>query len=129
MNQFNIWDKEKQSINERRHIAPKEREIWWLNIGQNIGWEQNGGKDSFLRPVLVFRLFNSKLFFGILMTSGDKNEDSWYYLKTIHNGKKYFFLLMQARLFSTKRLHQVIRRIDGQEFKGVQSAFKKVMRI
>ncbi len=129
MNTFDNWNDKKQNLHKRKDVMPNEREIWWLYIGKNIGWEQNGSENKFLRPVLVFRLFNSKIFFGIPMTSGDKNEDSWYYLKTIHNDKKYFFLLTQARLFSTKRLHQLIREIDRKEFKKVQLAFKKVMRI
>ncbi len=129
MNEFDEWNKQKQDIDIRKHTTPKEREIWWLYIGKNIGYEQNGDVSKFLRPVLVFRLFNSKMFFGIPMTSGDKNEESWYYLKSMHNNKKYFFLLTQARLFSSKRLHQVIRRIDYDEFKKVQMAFKRVMKI
>ncbi len=129
MNEFDNWNGKKQEINTHKDIVPKNREIWWVYIGRNIGHEQNGSSRGFLRPVLVFRLFNSKMFFGIPMTSGDKNEDSWYYLKTIYNGKKFFFLLTQARLFSTKRLHQLIREISEGEFKRVKAAFKKVMKI
>ncbi len=129
MNEFDEWNKQKQDIQERKPIMPKEREIWWLLLGKNIGYEQNGSKENFLRPVLVFKFFNTKMFFGIPMTSGNKNEESWYYLKTVYNGKKYFFLLTQARLFSTKRLHQLIREVGEIEFKEVQKAFKKVMGI
>ncbi len=84
MNQFDVWSKERQSLDTRKHVTPKNREIWWLYLGKNIGWEQNGSEQKFLRPVLVFRLFNSKMFFGIPMTSGDKNEESCKNLKPPH---------------------------------------------
>ena len=127
--EFDTWNIQKQSTHKRKHVLPNEKEVWWVRIGKNIGFEQNGKGELFLRPVLVFRLFNSKMFFGIPMSSGSKNEKSDFCFKVTHNEKQYFLLLPQARLFSTKRLQQLIRTIDSNEFMLVKKAFRKLYRI
>jgi mRNA interferase MazF len=54
MNLFNIWNKTKQRINQKNNFFKiKEGEIWWCNLGYNIGSEVYGKGNSFLRPVLV----------------------------------------------------------------------------
>ena len=35
-----------------------EGEIWWVSLGQNVGYEANGKNEKFERPVLVVRKFN-----------------------------------------------------------------------
>ena len=42
--------------NGQHSVSFKERDIFWVSIGQNIGYEQNGKSDIFSRPVLILVL-------------------------------------------------------------------------
>jgi len=129
MNKLNKWNKIKQETNTREHVRIMPREIWWTRVGENIGFEQNGKGEEFTRPVLAIRVLNKKMFIGIPMSSSDKNDKSSYYFKVIYEGKEYYALLLQVRLFSTKRLKQLIRMIDKKEFNDIKMALRKLMRI
>jgi hypothetical protein len=66
---FYIWNSKKQELDsEKIHFRFRERDIFFIHIGVNIGFEQNGGKD-FLRPVVVYKKFNKHVFLGIPLTS------------------------------------------------------------
>ena len=40
----------------------KEREIWWIAVGRNVGEESNGKGNRFSRPVIVFKNSPTTLF-------------------------------------------------------------------
>lgn len=49
---FNIW----MPLKERIHFTGRkwefrEKEIWWMAMGENVGTEVNGKGDSFSRPM------------------------------------------------------------------------------
>ena len=51
---FDEWNVVKKIIDQAPSVKYfNNREIWFLNLGENIGFEQNGKGDEFLRPVLV----------------------------------------------------------------------------
>ena len=55
MKNFDDWNIVKQRTEQKQHIANfKEREIFWANIGENIGFEQSGKGNDFMRPLLIF---------------------------------------------------------------------------
>ena len=47
-----------QDIQERPYF--KEREIWWVNLGVNVGFEQDGKGDNFERPILILKKFGER---------------------------------------------------------------------
>src|SRR5680860_1545617 len=54
-----------------------EREIWFIKIGENVGFEQNGKGEEFLRPVIVYKKFSASVFLGIhcLLYTSDAADD------------------------------------------------------
>ena len=57
---FKGWHKDKEIIhNEKPRVFFHEREIWFTYLGVNIGFEQDGQGDKFLRPVIILRKFNN----------------------------------------------------------------------
>ena len=53
---FSDWTKLKIRIHSRRKkVYFKEREIWWVSLGVNIGHEQDGKNIRFERPVLILK--------------------------------------------------------------------------
>ncbi len=47
----------------------KEREIWWVSIGINIGHEEDGKGEQYSRPVLILKKFNKYTFSGIPLST------------------------------------------------------------
>jgi len=127
MKKFDEWNKIKKEINQNiKDILPAKRQVWWLSAGLNIGVEEDGKNNNFERPVLVVRVFNKQCFLGIPITSADKTNKK-YYFPIEYNGDKYFLILSQIRLFSTKRLLRKIFKLDGQEFLKTKQELKKVI--
>jgi len=62
------WSK-KRTDNKKIIPQIKQREIYWANIGENIGFEQNGKGDNFMRPLLIFKKFSNNIFFGIPLST------------------------------------------------------------
>ena len=64
---FRAWHKLKYKIshNSDLPLGYKERDIWWLSLGHNVGVEEDGKGEMFNRPVLVVKGFNKDLFWGV----------------------------------------------------------------
>lgn len=113
---FDKWNNQKKIIDARKNTKTiKEREVFFLQIGENVGFEQNGKGDKFLRPVLVYKKFSNHLFLGIPLTSQDK-KDSRFYAEFSFKNKKSTALLSQIRLFDSKRIDYLYGRISQEQF-------------
>jgi len=121
------WTKLKIKLFIRSHkeIYFYEREIWWVSLGKNIGFEENGKNDNFERPVLVLKKFNKQIFWGLPITT--KNKKSKYYCSINYNDKEYSVILSQIRLISSKRLLRKIRKLSPDEFTKVKNRFKMLI--
>ena len=124
---FDRWnEKKKETEYNTKNILPKIKEVWWLSIGLNVGVEEDGKNNNFERPVLVVKVFNRQCFLGIPITSADKSNKK-YYFSVIHNRKKFFLILSQIRLFSTKRLSRIIYKVDNQNFLRIKKVLRKTV--
>jgi len=123
---FDEWNRLKKRLNQNKiKIVLKERNIYLLSIGKNIGNEIYGKKDKFLRPVLVVKKLGSDYFYGIPLTK-TKKEGSYFhtfsYIKSIESTA----LLNQLRVFNAKRVLKYHGRISSEEFKKIKSKLKKL---
>ena len=66
---FDRWNGQKAELNNAASILSfKEREIWFCHLGLNIGHEQDGDAETFLRPALILKKFPNETFFAIPLT-------------------------------------------------------------
>ena len=129
---FDLWNDLKKQINsnDTPHLF-SEREVWWISIGLNIGYEQDGKNEEFHRPVLVLKKFNKEMFFGIPLTS--KYREGKYYadFKFYKNGEdeatSSTALLSQTRLYSSRRLIRRVVKLNEVTFNEVKSRFTKLI--
>ena len=106
MKPFDKWNEKKKIIDKQEKlIGLKERDVVFVNMGVNIGREQNGKGEEFLRPVVVIKIFNRSLFFGIPLTSKQKNGDFFLDVSFTHKNEEInsTAILVQAKSFDTKR--------------------------
>ncbi|EKD80624.1 MAG: hypothetical protein ACD_40C00048G0001, partial [uncultured bacterium] len=84
---FDGWIEKKKQTDAKTSRAPyfKERDIWWVSVGVNVGFEEDGKNGNFVRPVLVVKKFNQELFLGLPMST--KLKKNKYYLPVSMQGK------------------------------------------
>jgi mRNA interferase MazF len=81
---FDSWNLLKKKIQIKNSVPSfKSKEIWWCNLGINIGSEQDGKGLLFSRPVLVIKKISRQLFVGIPLSSKIK-EDKIFFNKFYH---------------------------------------------
>ena len=55
-NSFDKWNEvKKETQNENITVGFKDRDIFYIKMGKNIGSEQNGKGNNFVRPVVVLK--------------------------------------------------------------------------
>jgi mRNA interferase MazF len=125
MNNFDEWIKEKKALHDKKNFAfCKTQQIWWCEIGQNVGVEINGKNSNFERPVLILKIFNTEMIFVVPLTT--QKKDNPYYIKLKDESIEKYAVLSQARLISARRLVRKITKIDNEEFKNIKHKFKSI---
>lgn len=103
-----------------------EREIWWIAIGHNVGFEQDGKGNKYARPVLVARKFNEFLFWGIPLTSTKKNG-VYYYNFRYKSKQTSTAILSQLRAFDSKRLLDKDGVMNEEDFGNIQKQLRNII--
>lgn len=109
MKNYRSWHNKKEkleNISERPFFH--EREVWYCYLGANVGFEQDGQGEDFLRPVIIIKKFNNEIFWGIPLTKSNKklnkNNEKYYYDFDFTEDVKSRAILSQLRLIDSKRL-------------------------
>ena len=129
MNEFEVWCKLKTKVDSKEKIIGfKERNIAFIHMGRNIGMEQNGKGDLFLRPVIVVKRLNRRLFFGIPMTSKEKSGSFFLPIAYTHKGREYksTAILAQAKVFDAARIRYLKGMIRIEDFKQLKKRFEEL---
>jgi mRNA interferase MazF len=118
---FDGWNVKKKEADSNGSKPPlfKERDVWWLSVGVNVGFEEDGKHGNFARPVLIIRKFNRYLFMGLPMST--KIKENKYYFKVTLQGKTVSVLISQLRAFSSKRLWYKLGELDSKDFTRVMN--------
>ena len=127
MKRYNEWNQIKIKIDAKtkKIITPKEREVYWASIGENICNEQNGKGNIFSRPVLIIKRFSRSMFFGVPLSTHTK-EGNFFYNFTFLD-KPSNALVVQGRIFDTKRLENRIEMIGKNDFENIKKSLKELL--
>ena len=114
-NHLGKWlDKTRKLNNSNsREIFIRSRQIWFCNLGINIGSEQNGSIKNLTRPVLILKNIDKNLVFIIPITSTNSQSSSTEIKANKING---FALLNQARIIDKRRLIFKVDTLDSSAF-------------
>lgn len=113
--------KEKLHNTDAESPLVRERDLWWVSIGENIGSEMNGKSRLFSRPALIIKKL-AHGFFLVAPTTSQPHEGSWY-VKIEQAGKDIFVCLHQIRTIDYRRLSTKLGQIDTNDFDKVKTAF------
>lgn len=108
-----------------------EREIWFCHLGENVGFEQDGRGDDFLRPVVIVRKFNNEIFWAIPLTKlkskKTKSVSKYYYEFSFISNIKSLAVLSQIRLVDGKRLARLIGILPEDQFRELKEKLKALL--
>ena len=91
-NDFDNWNaKKKKAHKEKQRPFFYEQEAWFCTLGVNIGFEEDGKGDDFLRLVLVLRKFNKAILWALPMTKNIKSGK--YYHEISFDGRNSSLIL------------------------------------
>lgn len=124
---FLKWSAKKSIINNI--VRPPffhAREIWFCYLGANIGFEQDGKGDDFLRPTLVFRKFSREVLWGIPLTK-TKKEKLYYFRFSFKPKIESVAILSQIRLIDARRLSYKMGEIADRDFLLLNQKFKALL--
>lgn len=121
---FQNWHNKKTQINKiNKRPFFHEREIWWVALGVNVGFEQDGGGKDYLRPIIVFRKFNNEIFWAIPLTHTQK-KTKYYFQFIFKDNLSSTAVLSQIRLMDALRLSHKIGNMSDNDFENLIKKFK-----
>jgi mRNA interferase MazF len=120
---FKSWHTKKSVIHNdtQRRVYFNEREIWWCSLGPNVGDEQDGEGDDFMRPVIILKQFNKEVFWALPLTTQTKNG-KYYFPVDLRDGRERRAILSQLRLVDAKRLKKKLAVLPEVSFQELRKA-------
>lgn len=125
---YKFWTPIKADLHNSQNKRPGfyEREIWYCHLGENVGFEQDGKGNDFLRPVVVFKKFNKEIFWAVPLTSNIK-KSRYYFVVKVSEDVKSSAILSQIRLMDAKRLGYKIGNVEVSEFEKLKKKLKDLI--
>ena len=118
---FNKWHIEKSNLHENKVRAFfHEREVWFASVGLNIGFEQDGRGDEFLRPIIILKKFNNEVLWCIPLTKNQKKGKYYFSFKLGDNISTA--ILSQIRLLDAKRLEYKLGDMSEKDFANLKKS-------
>lgn len=124
---FDLWNDSKKFINYKNiHKLYSVREIWWCQLGVNIGYEQDGTGNGHERPVVILKGFSKYVCIVIPLTTSTKRNLYHISVGEVDN-KKAFAIISQIRLIDTKRLINKLGTLEESLFEFMRKAVKDIL--
>jgi len=124
---FDNWNDIKKKISKvKKPRSFQEMDIFNVKIGKNIGFEQNGVGNQYVRPVLILKKFNKHFFFAIPLSTTTK-QSSYNFEFEFLEDKQSVALLSQLRNMDAKRLLNKIGKIKKDDFQALKKQLIEIM--
>ena len=105
---------------QAKQVLFRAQEIWWCSFAANVPVE-TGGSSAIERPVLVFRKFNSEVFWGLPLTTKKKDGGKFEFVFSMHQLDRTA-LLSQMRVLSSRRLIRRLGKISDAQLRSLNAA-------
>lgn len=130
---YRTWTSVKTSVNNSsyKRLFFHERQVWHCHLGENIGFEQDGRGELFLRPVVIIRKFNNEIFWGVPLTRTDKDLPFYFsfYVQAegVNKKDKSIAVLSQVSLIDARRLRRHVGYINKEDFGALKQKLKALL--
>ncbi len=123
---FDKWNEVKKKTEAEQPRLYTVREIWWCRFGLNIGTEQDGKGEWYVRPCIILRGFGPDACLVVPLTTSPRKHVLRISLGKI-NGEKANANLSQIRVVDTRRLEEKIGFLDIDIFSKLRKAAKDLL--
>ena len=123
---FDAWNEVKKQTNSESPRLYTVREIWWCRLGVNIGTEQDGRGESFLRPAVIVRGFGPDACLVVPLTTSERDHPLRVSVGMV-DGRLARANLSQLRVIDTRRLVEKIGFLDKKIFMSMRKAAKVLL--
>lgn len=124
MDIFDQWNKKKKNTNNGKRRYFHEREIVLAELGYNIGVEQNGKGEKFLRPVVILKKLNNAM--AIVVPTTTQIKRRWYEFPLFFGGRSSVALITQIKLIDAKRIFRKIDQVPQSDFEALKKQVIKM---
>jgi len=123
---FDQWNEKKKQIDAKEsRLFFYQGEVWWVNLGLNIGYETNGKGDDYMRPVIILKKYNEFSFLALPLTTSKKTNKYRIFVGVV-DGKEAYGNLSQLRNIDSKRLINKVGYVDGRLFIDIKKKARRV---
>jgi mRNA interferase MazF len=125
---FDTWNEEKKFINVRQDTSAiffKEQEIWWTHFGLNVGNEQDGKGEEFLRPVLVLKKFSPTMFYALPLTTKKQTRNYLVPCPSLDKVSRQVNIT-QMKTLDIRRLDRRITFVQEEHFAVIRKAVREL---
>jgi mRNA interferase MazF len=107
-------------------VGYKERDIWLASVGENIGFEEDGKGEKYLRPVLILKIFNRQLCHAVPLSTTEK-RGKFYHAFDGGTGRTSVAILSQSRALDSSRLRRKVGVAAEQDFIDIRKQIREVL--
>jgi mRNA-degrading endonuclease toxin of MazEF toxin-antitoxin module len=124
---FDSWNDIKKKISkDTKPRSFQEMDIFNVKIGKNVGFEQNGVGNQYVRPVIILKKFNRHFFYAIPLSTTTK-KSPYNFEFEFKKGVESVALLSQLRNMDAKRLLNKIGKIKKDDFLELKKRLKEII--
>ena len=120
---FDGWNERKKQTNTERPRFYRIREMWWCQLGINVGTEQDGNGDNFLRPVIILRGFGPDACLVVPLTTSVREHLLRISVGVIE-GEPARANLSQIRAIDTRRFVERIGLLQDEVFREIRKTVR-----
>ncbi len=124
------WHNKKEILNDRKDIDAiffREKEVWWVALGVNIGFEQDGKGDEFRRPILILKKFNKFVVLAVPLTTKIKKNKYYIPFSLVGDELPRMTIISQIRLIDTRRFIDKLGVANDDSFNQTKNAIKAML--
>jgi mRNA interferase MazF len=124
--EFDRWNRVKKITDAERPRFYTVREIWWCRFGLNVGTEQDGKGDWYVRPCVILRGFGPDACLVVPLTTSPRTHPLRIPIGRVEE-KSAHANLSQIRVVDARRLEQKIGFLDEEIFAKLRKAARAML--
>jgi len=123
---FDRWNNIKKKTNAEHPRLYTVREMWWCRLGVNVGTEQDGKGDWYVRPCVILRGFGPDACLVVPLTTSLRKHALRLPVGLV-NGFQACANLSQIRVVDTRRLEEKIEFLEKDAFSRLRKAARDML--
>jgi mRNA interferase MazF len=122
---FDGWNRKKKETHGEEPRLYTVREIWWCRLGVNIGTEQDGRGEWYVRPCVIMRGFGPDACLVAPLTTSARQHPLRMPVGMV-DGRMARANLSQLRIVDTRRLERKIGFLEKEAFANIRKAVREL---